>query len=366
MYGPESAKWVESDNSERTALESKNCWRPLEDGELLPDDEIVPIVCIYTKKRCGKYKCRAVALGNRQKSIMAGECYSPTISHAGNRFLLIESAASGAFIEQFDISNAFIQATLSEKVICLLPKHWTADSSHKSRLVRLLKSLYGLRVAPRRWFDAYRAFLEKEGWEMCDREPGLFRKTVNGKLCLLAVYVDDSLLSCICNEALVSERKKILSHFEGKIVDGERSPDGETEIRDLLGATLRYNRSARTMKIDAESAIDTLLKKYRMTDTRPLSSPMVKHQVRAKGHDETDTSFPIRSLVGSIQYIAGVCRPDISFAASKLGQRVAAPTKGLVADAKRVLAYLKGTKTYGLEYSKAQEEEFQTVFGEIA
>lgn len=56
--------------------------------------------------------------------------------------------------------------------------------------MRLIKSLYGLRIAPRKWFDEYRKGLEKLGWKMCEKEPGLFHK--NGMI--LSVYVDDSLI----------------------------------------------------------------------------------------------------------------------------------------------------------------------------
>jgi hypothetical protein len=366
LYGPDSIKWIESDTLERTQLEARNCWRPVLDGEVDDKTEIIPIVCIYTRKRCGKFKCRAVALGNRQKNVLSGEVYSPTISHAGNRFLLIESAARGHHLIQFDISNAFIQSTLEEKVVCLLPKHWTPEGNHRSRLVRLLKSLYGLRVAPRRWFDCYRRKLEEDGWEMAPREPGLFKKSVNGVELLLAVYVDDTLISCGSKSVLESETKRILGFFEGKIISPEMAPDGKTEIRDLLGATLMYNREDRRMEIGAGSAIDTILKKFRMENCKVLLVPVVKNQTRGKDADEPDLNFPIRSLVGSLQYVAGLCRPDTSFAVGKVAQYVSQPTRGVVSDAKRILAYLKGTKQQGISYSPEEERNFMEVYGKIA
>jgi hypothetical protein len=221
-------------------------------------------------------------------------------------------------------------------------------------------------VAPRRWFDTYRRKLEEDGWVMAPREPGLFKKSVNGVELLLAVYVDDTLISCGVKSVLDSETERILGFFEGKIVPPVMAPDGKTEIRDLLGATLMYNREDRRMEINAESAIDTILKKFRMENCRALLVPIVKNQTKMKDADEPDLNFPIRSLVGSLQYVAGLCRPDTSFACGKVAQGVSAPTQGVVSDAKRILAYLKGTKQQGISYSPEEERKFMEVYGKIA
>ena len=90
---------------ERLKLEGENSWRDVRDGELKPGDEILPCVVLYSRKRCGRYKARLVALGNLQKAFSASEIYSPTVSHAANRVLLVEAAAAGHFVEQFDITN---------------------------------------------------------------------------------------------------------------------------------------------------------------------------------------------------------------------------------------------------------------------
>ena len=70
-----------------------------------------------------------------------------------------------------------------------LPKHWSKDS--RGDVVRLLRSLYGLRCAPRRWYDTYSAYLLSKGWEKCENDPGLFRR---GDV-TIATYVDDTLVS---------------------------------------------------------------------------------------------------------------------------------------------------------------------------
>jgi len=348
---------MEADNLERTQVEANKTWRPIEDGEITNTDEIIPSVVIYTRKRCGRFKARIVALGNRQTRVSNSEIYSPTVSHAANRYLVVEAAAEGYHLEQFDISNAFLKASLEdERVFLRLPKHWS--SSPKGDVVKLLKSLYGLKVSPRKWFDLYRTTLEKDGWLMNPREPGIFRK--DGMI--LSIYVDDSLLAGKDKQKVIAERDKILSWFPGKVIPPVLC--GDVEVRDLLGATLRYNRDRRWCKISMEDAVDRLLKKFNMADCKSVATPCMHDNDLSQGKEVT--TFPIRQLVGGLLYVAVITRPDISFAVQRVARCVTKCTDAVVKACKRILAYLKGTKDLGVEYSPENEENFRRIYSEIA
>ena len=65
--------------------------------------------------------------------------------------------------------------------------------------------------------------LEQRGWQMCETEPGLFRK---GEM-MLTVYVDDSLISGPCDQEIKKEMNSILEYFEGKEVE----PDFDLAVR---------------------------------------------------------------------------------------------------------------------------------------
>ena len=174
------------------ALEAKNCWRAVEDGELTGSDQVIPTCLVFTRKRDGRFKARLVVLGNRQRGGDAAEIFAPTCSHAATRWLAIDAAANKKHIRQFDISNAFIEAVLDQekdRLFVRLPREWSTNPN--GDCVRLLKALYGLRVSPRKWFDCYRATLESLGWKMSAREPGLFTK---GGL-KTAIHVDDGLMT---------------------------------------------------------------------------------------------------------------------------------------------------------------------------
>jgi hypothetical protein len=58
-------------------------------------------------------------------------------------------------------------------------------------------------------------------------------------------------------------------------------------------------------------------------------------------------------IVGSLQYVATVTRPDIRFAASTLARYMSCPTAHLLRCAERVLKYLSSTKDHVLTYRKS-------------
>jgi hypothetical protein len=126
LFGPNAIKHMESDSIEKLRLESERCWKPMA-GELQPGEPIAPSCVLHSIKRGGAFKARLVALGNRQKVSDEAEIYSPAISHAGNRFVLVEGAHSGHHNAQFDLTQAFTNALLKgdKRIIARLPKHWS-------------------------------------------------------------------------------------------------------------------------------------------------------------------------------------------------------------------------------------------------
>ena len=87
---------------------------------------------------------------------------------------------------------------------------------------------------------------------MSARQPGLFYKPdvdcPNRSLMWCSVYVDDSLLSGPTKSGLDRERKAILDRFPGRQILPQYDKDGN-EVRDILGATLLFNRVKRYMKL---------------------------------------------------------------------------------------------------------------------
>jgi hypothetical protein len=104
--GPDKDKWGEVEDAEQNALEKMGVWVQADASELLPNEKpIPPGVLLYLRKGNGRYKVRAVALGNRQdKNGLEYDCYSPTVSQLAIRMALVEAARRGDAMRQFDVS----------------------------------------------------------------------------------------------------------------------------------------------------------------------------------------------------------------------------------------------------------------------
>ena len=101
-----------------------------------------------------------------------------------------------------DFSNAFAQADLDEDVYCELPKGFLPPEDG-DYVLKLRKSLYGLRQSSMSWFNYLKAGLERRGFKSSKLDPCLFIH--KDMICL--VYVDDCLF-------FARDEAKIISMLE--------------------------------------------------------------------------------------------------------------------------------------------------------
>jgi hypothetical protein len=105
----------------------------------------------------------------------------------------------------------------------------------KGKVLKLKKSLYGLKQSPRAWFDRLRWAMCNMGYKQCNSDHTVFYYHFGGRVTILAVYVDDMII--IGNDPLnISQLKKNLSkEFEVKdlgqlryflVIEIARSPKG--------------------------------------------------------------------------------------------------------------------------------------------
>eukprot|EP00794_Sanderia_malayensis_P017212 gene17212-18933_t len=91
---------------------------------------------------------------------------------------------------------------------------------------------------------------------------------------------------------------------------------------------------------------EAILKRFEMTECKPASTPAEQSLVLLpRSDDEKLPSFPYRQAIGSLVYLATATRPDLSWIVSKLSQHLHKPSQAHIAAVKRVLRYVKGTKS---------------------
>lgn len=130
---------------------------------------------------------------------------------------------------------------------------------------------------------------------------------------------------------------------------------GEVEL--FLG--MEITRTIDTLKITQTRQIDKMLKIFGMEHCNATETPMTKGYQVNKG-DEIIQDIPFRQLIGGLMFISTTSRLDITYATSFLSQYLEKPTKNLWIQGKRILRYLKGTRTHGLTYYKNNDRCIET------
>ncbi|XP_065084611.1 uncharacterized protein LOC135706866 [Ochlerotatus camptorhynchus] len=92
-----------------------------------------------------------------------------------------------------------------------------------------------------------------------------------------------------------------------------------------------------------------------MTDCNPTKTPMEKNLVVPR--DGESTQEPYRELLGTIMYVMLCTRPDLCFPFGFLGRYQQNPTVNHWQCLKRIVRYLKGTKTKHLKFVRDESAE---------
>ena len=118
------------------------------------------------------------------------ESYAPVARLEAIRLFLAFAAHKDFTVYQMDVKSAFLNGELSEEVYVDQPPCF--EVSLESRMVyKLQKALYGMKQAPRAWYDTLAKYLLNNGFNKGEVDKTLFTLNHDGKLLLVQIYVDD-------------------------------------------------------------------------------------------------------------------------------------------------------------------------------
>lgn len=275
--------------------------------------------------------------------------------------MLTNSVSRGEGITLADLQNAFLNAELSSEdgtIAIRLPKSWQRNSQP---FAILRKAMYGLKISPRRWFDAINSKLVELGWDPVG-ENGLYTKMVDSTKLWLTLYVDDIIVGGGSETLRRSELDKIFKEYPGKILEPVVQKDG-TKVYDVNGMTLEIKGSS--YLIHMQPYIQKLLKKFNLDDASPVTHPKVNTDLILK--QAAPSSFPVREALGGLIWLSTTARPDITYDVGLLSRYVGkyGATAGTANACKKILKFLAGSQRRGLRYSPQREKEFCDRYSKI-
>ncbi|THH01090.1 hypothetical protein EW026_g1530 [Hermanssonia centrifuga] len=324
---PDWPKWLTAIKSELESLNSNETWTLVErpSGVNVIGSKWVLRIKKNTAGEIDKYKARLVA----QVAKLASIC-----------LVLAIAACNGWAIESFDFNSAYLNSVLDDNEVVYLEKPpQFASKNPKQYVLRLRKALYGLKQGGRKWYEHLCVALADLGFRCAEADYGVFFVRNGPELTVLAIHVDD----CI----ITGSSTATLSDYKLKIGEKYQMTD-LGPVSWLLGIKHAY--------------IDTILTRFNFTDLRPISIPMDPNIPLSKSQCPTALTdiarmkkIPYREAIGSLMYAAVGTRPDIAFAVSTLAQFSENPGWVHWEAVKRVFRYLLGTRDLSLVYGGVQK-----------
>ena len=241
-----------------------------------------------------------------------------------------------------DVKSAFLNGELKDEIYMKQPEGYV-DEKYPKKVCKLNRSLYGLKQSARCWNKMIDDYLKSSTYTQSNADSCISyqSKVVDGKqlIIIVAVYVDDTII-CLDDVNMLKDEK---NRFE---------MDDRGEIHFILGMEVTRDRKNRIMTIDQKSYLTNILKRFGMTDCKPVSTPIgpgTKFTKIPDGEEVIDETL-YQAAVSSLNYAAIATRPDLSVAVGILCQYMKNPGKEHWIGIKRVLWYIQGTLNFGLKF----------------
>jgi len=299
-----------------------------------------------------KYKGRLVVLGDQEWGDTLRDVFAPTVNSKTINILLAIAAQQGLHLYGLDIFGAFITADIDQPVYVQLPKGLNPDDPEDQPIWKLRRTLYGLKRAPKAFYDQLTAFLLSKGYSRSVNDPCLFfRLFPNGDRIYFCIHVDDFAIAAsdptLINDLCDSLREKYtitesdnLESFLGIHIVKE-------DDRLYLSQPGHIAKCAATAEVDSTS--------------KPCYIPMAP----TFNDSDQDQSPPAdkkkyATLLGMLIYVLRT-RPDVAYSVNRLATRSSAPTLKDYECLRQVANYLYTTSHLELVYNSQDPSQRKTV-----
>jgi hypothetical protein len=357
--------WDASYKAEYDGLVDIETWEVITEAEYqelrkLGKGGLLPTMAISTIKYDGdgnplRAKYRIVALGNLDPHTWSKEdCFAPVMSHLELRLLTALAVQKNCIPKTADFVQAFCQSSLpeGETYICTPPPG--CPLTEKGTYLKLKKTLYGLKRSPRHFYELATKVLLAMGFQKHPTSHCLFigHLIPNHPPIYLGLYVDDVYY--------FSESREVESKFE-KDISKEIDIEFNGQVGYFLGINFeckRHNDSSVSILMNQESFIDNLVDMAELTTATDLPPTPYRSgypvdkipTIEASKANESYVKY-MQKFIGCLNWLSISTRPDIATITNMIAKYTIIPTKGHIDAIKRVIKYLKGTKSKGILFT---------------
>lgn len=361
ISGAQAKQWECAIQTELNAHQQNGTWYAMEKPV---EKKVITCKWVFKRKETPgeliRYKARLVAKGFTQRfGVDYTETYAPVARYESLRVLLAKAANEDLDMIQFDVRTAFLYGELKEDIWIELPQGPWKD---EDRIVKLAKSLYGLKQSSHCWNEKFNSTLKNFNMKQSDADDCIYIGEMDKHKIYLALYVDDGLLISKSNEVLKRFIVKLKQCFEISV----------SEPHYFVGIEIERDRHKKTLKVHQTTYIRKIMEKFGMNEANGIAIPVDPHLRLSKKmcpSSEEDKEMvknkPYRELIGSLQFAVNVTRFDIAFGVNVLSRFLENPGHEHWKAAIRILRYLKDTCEQGIIYGQEGKKMFDlTAFGD--
>ena len=338
-------KWVDSMNEEFKSLEKNKTWDIVDRPN---GKNILGCKWVYRIKRDSngnilKFKSRLVAKGyNQKQGIDYNRTYAPVATYSTFRCLMALSAQLKLKMIHYDFESAYLNGRLAndEEIFMTIPEGYYSDENKSQKVLRLRKCLYGLKQSGRNWNIELDEALKQSGLKRSKADPCLYTYRQRKSIILLLLYVDDMAIAYNDDEIVSNLKLRLDEKFCVKDLG---------KLNHFLGISVTQHEDY--VVFQQKQFIQDLLNEKGMENCKPLSTPM-EHSSNNCDSKLLSENTSFRSAIGSLNYLATISRPDISYSVGVLAAKVESPTHEDWLRMKRILRYLQLTKDRQICYQK--------------
>ena len=245
------------------------------------------------------------------------ETFAPTVRHDTLRVFMAVLCKDDLELHQVDVNKAFTESTLQEDIFMIPPP---GVEIPPNTMLKILRSLYGLKQAARDWNQLCVSNLTKIGFTQSDVDP--CRLIHYERKIMILTHVDDIPIAAPKLEDVLWFKKELGKVFKIKDLG---------EPNKILGMEITRDRKNGTLKLDQGRYIKESLAKANMTKetAHPTFSPMDSYESLrpAQPHEEIGDKQEYQSPNGTWMWPMTMTRPDIAFSLGRLISYVADPSK---------------------------------------
>ena len=352
MADAHKEEWIQAALKEIKALEEKGTW--VEEDIDQAETKVLPGTWVGKIKRRPdgtiiKRKMRYCVRGDLD-SREDLDTHSQVAAWSSIRIFLILTLTLSWYTCSCDFSNAFVQAMLKEPIWIHLPRGFSTGTKGPKKVLRLIKSLYGISKAPKLWQE----FLAEA---LTGPELGFTRSPIDR--CVF--YKKDQMLVAFVDDILYSSRtKQQADEFFATLKKLQFDFTMEESVTSYLGIKFEENPDEGSFTLTQPGLIEKIITTTCMQDCKQNRTPAVKEAL-AKDPDGTRYSGPwnYRSVVGMLLYLSTNTRPDIAYAVSQVCRFTHDPKESHATAVKTIIRYLKGTQDMGTIVKPASTSDLE-------